>query len=602
MNISIARCEILATTFRVILNLCLSNALQPLEVQSLVSSIPLDVRRVFDILNLQPHTQSFICCPECYKLYPDSQNCPFLCTHQPTSDSEICHTPLYKSKVIRGVEKRYPTRKFLYHDMKAWLANMLSRRDIEEHADRNVFSISHNVDEELRDIWDGKVFREFKGPDGKPFIQPGSEEGRYIFSLCMDGFNPFIMKEAGKKVSVGAIYMVLLNLPIDIRYRAENMFLVGIIPGPREPSLEQINHVLAPLVDDLLHFWKPGVFIKQTAHHLYGRLCRAALIPIVCDLPAARQISGLASHAASHFCSFCRLPFHEIDSLDVSSWPQRTWKEHRQAASAWKNATSGAARLRLYRQTGIRWSELLRLPYWDPTNFVVLDCMHSLLLGVLRRHCRDVWGMDFQLDDDEFHIERDGKSFFVTEDEVCKGHDVLKNGSDEDVAALSFNVLRRLCQDTEVIRFSRKRKKQLVEALLKYVSLAISKCSICLILYSKRTTLGWPSDTGIHKVMDNSVELMSESTLSQTNASGSAQKSGCKRPRNELATGIELQAGRVSYMSAKSLSKIRRFRKGLIVALLLDLDATLPSPSNPDELWAMKKAVLEKTLWSMVCS
>jgi hypothetical protein len=65
---------------------------------------------------------------------------------------------------------------------------------------------------------------------------------------------------------------------------------------------------------------------------------------------------------------------------------------------------------------------------------------------------------------------------------------------------------------------------------------------------------------------------------------------------------MELQAGRVSYLSAKSLSKIKGFRKGLIVALLLDLDATLPSAvSNPDELWAMKKEALASMLWSMVC-
>jgi Transposase family tnp2 len=473
MNVSIARCEFLATTFRVLLDLCFSQTLRPSEVQSLISSIPLDVRRIFDILKLHPHTQSFICCPECYKLYPDSQDCPDVCTYQPAPDSEICNAPLYTGRVIRGAAKRYPTRKFLYHDMKAWLADMLSRPDIEAHADRDVFAKSHNTSLELRDIWDGKVLRAFKGPDGKPFIQPGSGEGRYVFSLCMDGFNPFIMKEAGKKVSVGAVYMVLLNLPVDIRYRVENMFLVGIIPGPREPSLEQINHILQPLVDDLLRFWDPGVFIKQTAHHVEGRLCIAALIPVVCDLPAARQISGSASHAAIHFCSFCKLPLHEIDNLDITSWPIRTWKEHRRSACAWKDATSTAARLRLYRQNGVRWSELLRLPYWEPTTFVVLDCMHSLLLGDLQRHCREVWGMDFQLEDDDFHVKPDGKSFFVTEDEVRNGYYVLENGTDKELAALSFNVIRRLCQDTQAIRFSRKRKKQLVEALLQYVSSAM---------------------------------------------------------------------------------------------------------------------------------
>jgi hypothetical protein len=169
----------------------------------------------------------------------------------------------------------------------------------------------------------------------------------------MDGFNPFIMKEAGKKVSVEAIYMVLLNLPVEICYQVENMFLVGIIPGPKEPSLEQINHVLAPLVDDLLHFWKPGVFIKQTAHYFSGHMCLAALIPVICDLPAARQISGMPSHAAIHFCSFCKLPLYNIDNLDVKSWPTCTWVEHRQSACTWKNATSAGARLKLYHQNGV---------------------------------------------------------------------------------------------------------------------------------------------------------------------------------------------------------------------------------------------------------
>jgi hypothetical protein len=473
MNISIARCEFLAMAFRVVLGLSLSQASQPSEVEAIASSIPLDVRRVVDILNLHPHTQSYICCPECYKLYPNSQDCPDICTSQPTTDSKACDTPLYSLRVIRGAKKRYPTRKFLYHDMKAWLANMLSRPDIEAHADRNVFLNSGDAPEEVRDIWDGKVLREFKGPDGKLFVQPSSQDGRYVFSLCMDGFNPFIMKEAGKKVSVGAIYMVLLNLPVEIRYRVENMFLVGIIPGPKEPSLEQINHILAPLVDDLLRFWKPGVFIKQTAHHFDGHMCLAALIPVVCDLPAARQISGMASHAAIHFCSFCKHPLYEIDNLDVNSWPTRTWAEHKQSACAWKNATSTEARLKLYRQNGVRWSELLRLPYWDPTNFVVLDCMHSLLLGNLQRHCREVWGMDVQLEDDDSHIKPDGKSFSVTEDEVYNGYNVLEHGADKDVASLSFNVVRKLCQDTQTIRFSRKRKGQLVEALLKYVSLAV---------------------------------------------------------------------------------------------------------------------------------
>lgn len=81
--------------------------------------------------------------------------------------------------------------------------------------------------------------------------------------------------------------------------------------------------------------------------------------------------------------------------------------------------------------------------------------------------------MDVQLDDNDLHIKPDGKSFFVTNDEVRNGYDVLEHGTDKNMASLPFKVVRKLCQDTQSIWFSRKQKKQLVEALLIYVSLAL---------------------------------------------------------------------------------------------------------------------------------
>ena len=195
--------------------------------------------------------------------------------------------PLYSRRVIHGAEKRY-----------------LSRPDIEAYADRNVFLNSQDVPEEARGIWDGKVLREFKGPDGKPFVQPSNQDGRYVFSLCMDGFNPFIMKEAGKQVSVEAIYMVLLSLPVEICYQVVNMFLVGIIPGPREPSLEHINHVLVPLVDNLLRFWKPSVCY----FYLLNLLCRGVALALM--FVAARRTTLPPSLIRSY--SLVRLIFAAV--------------------------------------------------------------------------------------------------------------------------------------------------------------------------------------------------------------------------------------------------------------------------------------------------
>ena len=45
---------------------------------------------------------------------------------------------------------------------------------------------------------------------------------------------------------------------------------------------------------------------------------------------------------------------------------------------------SDAAKSRFAKQTGVRWSELLRLPYFDPIQFLTVDPMHCLFLGIAK--------------------------------------------------------------------------------------------------------------------------------------------------------------------------------------------------------------------------
>ena len=56
--------------------------------------------------------------------------------------------------------------------------------------------------------------------------------------------------------SSGGVYLTILNLPRDIRYLAENTVFPLAIPGPYEPSLEQLNECMDPVVSDLNDLYK----------------------------------------------------------------------------------------------------------------------------------------------------------------------------------------------------------------------------------------------------------------------------------------------------------------------------------------------------------
>ncbi|KDQ55331.1 hypothetical protein JAAARDRAFT_59872 [Jaapia argillacea MUCL 33604] len=211
-------------------------------------------------------------------------------------------------------------------------------------------------------------------------------------------------KQGGKKVSTGHASLTCLNLPPSIHYKLENIYLTGVIPGPREPSLKQINHYLKPLVNDFLMARNDGLYLSRTCGYPLGRRVRCAILILVCDLPASRKVGGSASYAMKKFSSLCKLEKKDIDNTDPSTWPRWTHEDYLTCTQKWLDAPSAKAREAIFTQFGICWSELLRLPYWDPMKMVVVDAMQNLLLGILKHHFCVVLGID--LNDDHEQDEK----------------------------------------------------------------------------------------------------------------------------------------------------------------------------------------------------
>ncbi|GBB88209.1 hypothetical protein RclHR1_14760001 [Rhizophagus clarus] len=144
-------------------------------------------------------------------------------------------------------------------------------------------------DDVFANIYEGRVWKTFTDTNGQPFFVKNILKVHIGFALNLDWFNP--CKHI--QYSVGVIYLILLNLSHYIRFHKENTFIIGIIPGPHEPDVNEIHQYIEPLVDELLQLWA-GQVIKSPNYPI-GRIYRAALIMIICDMPAARKVINILS-------------------------------------------------------------------------------------------------------------------------------------------------------------------------------------------------------------------------------------------------------------------------------------------------------------------
>lgn len=136
----------------------------------------------------------------------------------------------------------------------------------------------------------------------------------------------------------------------------------------------------------------PGELIP-TFFNPEGAYVQVKIAPLIADSPARAEVGGFLSHAANLLCSFCLCTKDDLENLDLESWEPRSGIQVRSEGEAWRSMETKAARLAQEQKTGVRWSSLYLLPYWDPVNHVVLGFMHNWLEGVLQHHLRTLWGI-----------------------------------------------------------------------------------------------------------------------------------------------------------------------------------------------------------------
>ena len=318
--------------------------------------------------------------------------------HPQLNHRRKCNTVLLKHVKYGLKSKLVPRKLYVYKSVISSLNKLLCCPDFLQKCE--LWRTKHNyMGNVFTDVSDGEVWKKFQIVNGRPFL---TLPNNLCLKLNLDWFNPF----KHIQYSVGVLYLVIENLPRSERYKLENIMIVGTIFGPKEPKIH-INSYLKPLVTELLELWS-GKMLNTSS--FFGVVpVRCALTCIACDLPATRKLCGFLSCAASQGCSKCQKNFpcnkfgekSDFSGYERDEWLPRTHAIHMEQVSEVCSAKTASRQQELEKQYGARYTELLRLPYFDVIEYHVVDPMHNLLLGT-SKHMMKIWKEQYILKDKDF--------------------------------------------------------------------------------------------------------------------------------------------------------------------------------------------------------
>jgi hypothetical protein len=153
----------------------------------------------------------------------------------------------------------------------------------------------------VRSVWESRGWYEHvtlgrgrtseRDPELEPLDPPfGTHSHDLVLSLCVDGFTPWRRSEH----TIWPIMFMVLNLPANLRHRAEYLLLAGVIPGPKKTK--NIQAYMKVVVDELLVLWRQGIEYTPPGCDAPD-IARVKLLFTCCDYPAhgelnAQQTSG----------------------------------------------------------------------------------------------------------------------------------------------------------------------------------------------------------------------------------------------------------------------------------------------------------------------
>ncbi|MBW0478543.1 hypothetical protein O181_018258 [Austropuccinia psidii MF-1] len=274
----------------------------------ITAKIPHDLLTITKHLKINFPLEQITCCPECYSLY-DVEPLPsikFTTTKNKTPSSSQTFGQIWLSGQPR---LQVPYSTLVLQPVRSWLEWFINAPGVEEAIDEWASKISSQSTTVITDISQSQVWREvFNNTTAHTRLE-------LRFSLFIYWFNPRGNKVLGKQVSMGLMALNCLNLPPRLRFQQVYTCLAGVIPPPKKPDMVTIDHVLQPLISQLLEL-NQG-FTIATPIYPHGRQIFVRLVSLLRDIEANHKVSGFMSHSAKQFCSWCKIKDDERRELKL---------------------------------------------------------------------------------------------------------------------------------------------------------------------------------------------------------------------------------------------------------------------------------------------
>ena len=371
-------------------------------IKTLVQELPRTLHALKKKVGLSNEFRKYTVCRKCLSIYKDreclnraspilsSKQCTYIAypNHPYPRRCLPCDATLLKPvEFSSGRTIFYPHLVYCYKSLKESLQSLLLNNDFVSNC--HLWHEQAQIDDGIiSSIYDGYIWKEFFNVTETPLINYSFSANKYSFGLALniDWFQPYTHTTS----SVGVMYITVLNLPRFLRYKRENVILIGLIPGPHEPK-KDINSFLKPLVDELQEFWTGISLTVCDGSQKKSETVKTALLCVACDIPAGRKVCGFLGHSANLGCSKCLKIFpgpvskKDYSGFDSIHWPKQTNEYHRESISKIKECKTKTKQKDEESKYGCRYSYLLELDYFDPVRMLCIDPMHNLFLGTGKR-------------------------------------------------------------------------------------------------------------------------------------------------------------------------------------------------------------------------